>query len=327
VWTSAEITKTAWNADSKTWSVTIKRQSETRNLSVEHLVFATGFGGGMPRMPNVLNQDMFKGKILHSSTFKTARDFAGKKAVVVGACNSGHDIAQDFSRHGNHVTMYQRSSTYVISAKAIAELLGGIYKEGTNLEHADRLNVSLPYAVIKQLHKRVTPYIAEAVDKSVLDGLRRVGFKTNLGPENAGIFPLLFTRGGGYYLDTGGSQDIIDGKIKVKTGSEIKCFTERGLEFDDGSAVDADVIVFATGYGDAREVIESICGSQVACQLHPVWGLDQEGELHSVWRNSGHEGLWVAMGNLAMCRFYSGMLALQIRASLDSVLPPKFEGQ
>lgn len=47
--------------------------------------------------------------------------------------------------------------------------------------------------------------------------------------------------------DTGGSQDIIDGHIKIKTGSAIKEFTQRGLKFEDESTLDADVVVFATG--------------------------------------------------------------------------------
>jgi NAD(P)H-nitrite reductase large subunit len=48
-------------------------------------------------------------------------------------------------------------------------------------------------------------------------------------------------------LDTGGSQLIADGKIKLKSGSQIEAYTERGLRFADGSEINADVIVFATG--------------------------------------------------------------------------------
>ncbi|GLB37668.1 hypothetical protein LshimejAT787_0407190 [Lyophyllum shimeji] len=35
--------------------------------------------------------------------------------------------------------------------------------------------------------------------------------------------------------------------------------------------------------------------AEVADKLRPVWGLDQEGELNSVWKNSGHEGLWIGI--------------------------------
>src|SRR5882757_7679273 len=48
--------------------------------------------------------------------------------------------------------------------------------------------------------------------------------------------------------DVGASQMIIDGKIKLKSDGPISRFTQRGLLFEDGSTLDADVVVFATGY-------------------------------------------------------------------------------
>jgi hypothetical protein len=47
--------------------------------------------------------------------------------------------------------------------------------------------------------------------------------------------------------DVGASQLIIDGKIKLKNDAQIARFTQTGLEFSDGSALDADAVVFATG--------------------------------------------------------------------------------
>jgi NADH dehydrogenase FAD-containing subunit len=47
--------------------------------------------------------------------------------------------------------------------------------------------------------------------------------------------------------ETGASQLIIDGKIKLKSGPKIKNFTEHTIQFDDGSELEADVVVFATG--------------------------------------------------------------------------------
>jgi len=47
--------------------------------------------------------------------------------------------------------------------------------------------------------------------------------------------------------DVGASQLIIDGKIKLKNDAQIARFTQNGLEFEDGSTLDADAVVFATG--------------------------------------------------------------------------------
>ena len=68
---------------------------------------------------------------MHSSqvTGPTA-DAKGKKAVIVGCCNSGHDIAQDYYEHGYDVTMIQRSSTTVATSKALIDVtMKGVYAE------------------------------------------------------------------------------------------------------------------------------------------------------------------------------------------------------
>ena len=49
------------------------------------------------------------------------------------------------------------------------------------------------------------------------------------------------------FVETGASQLIIDGKIKLKNDSQIKTFTENSLQFENGSELPADVVVFCTG--------------------------------------------------------------------------------
>jgi NAD(P)H-nitrite reductase large subunit len=49
------------------------------------------------------------------------------------------------------------------------------------------------------------------------------------------------------YTETGASQLIVDGKIKLKSGPQIEKFTEHAIQFDDGSELEVDVVVFATG--------------------------------------------------------------------------------
>lgn len=102
--------------------------------------------------------------------------------------------------------------------------------------------------------------------REILEGLAKVGYKTNDGIDGAGHLSLLVARGGGYYFgalyslalyistltsrsstDVGACQKIIDGKIKVKNGTDVESFTSKGLKFKDGSEMDADVVLFATG--------------------------------------------------------------------------------
>ncbi|KAG2364044.1 hypothetical protein BDR07DRAFT_1280627 [Suillus spraguei] len=320
VWTSSTITKTSWNDSTKTWTVEVNHGGKcNRILTVKHLVVATG-SGGRPRVPDIPGKESFKGSVLHSSEFKSGANNTGKKAIVVGCGNSAHDIAQDFYRHGVDVTMYQRSSTFVISVESMKAVLGAAYRDDFPTELADTYSTSLPWAVVRRLHQRMTPMVAETADKTILDGLAKAGFKTNLGLHEAGIMSLYLERGGGYYIDTGASKSIIDGHIKIKNGSAIDSFTENGLRFADGTELQGDVVVFATGYGDIRDFMRDVCGDEIASKIPKVWGLDEEGQTAGVWRYCGHDGLWFANGNLALARFHSLHLAMQIKAIEESIL-------
>ncbi|KAG7091576.1 hypothetical protein E1B28_010598 [Marasmius oreades] len=331
VWTETRVVGNArWNQEDKTWTVELERGGKGRRVvKVKHIVFATGLGGGVPNVPKIPGVDKFKGKIYHSSEFKSARNHKGEKALVVGACNSGHDIAQDFARQGIDVTMYQRSSTYVITAKAVAMLLASFNESMMNqLEWADRMRVSLPYHVVTAIQQRVVP-VFRGVDRDVITNLERVGFKTNTGPDGAGLFPLFSEKAGGYYIDTGGSEDIITGKVKLISGAGggIKEFSDTGsgVVFQDGSSIEGiDVVVFATGFADAADSISPIIGPEYTSKLHRIWGLNEEGELNSVWGDSGVEGICVGTGSLAMCRYWSSVLALRIKGMLVGMLPEKY---
>ena len=119
---------------------------------------------------------------------------------------------------------------------------------------------------------------------------------------------------GGSYINVGASQLIIDGHIKVKEGAVTRV-NPHSLLLDDGTELPADEIIFATGYTSMLETTRKIMGDELAGQLKEVWGLDEEGELQSVWRRSGHPGFWLAGGNSALCRYDSRLLALQIKAT------------
>lgn len=117
----------------------------------------------------------------------------------------------------------------------------------------------------------------------------------------------------------GCSSLIASGAVKVKSGVEIVKVLPIGMEFSDGSTLEADEIVFATGYQNMRTQTRTIFGDEVADKVNDVWGLDSEGEIRSMWRRSGHEGFWFMGGNLALCRFYSRLLALQIKGLEERV--------
>ena len=327
VWTQTNLESASWDGSKRQWTVNLERKkadgtTEKRTLHPRHVVQATGHSGEMS-FPQIKGMEGFKGdRLCHSSQFKGANSNSeGKKAIVVGCCNSGHDIAQDFYEHGYDVTIVQRSSTYVMSSKAgLDVLLGGLYEEGgPDTEDADLIFMSIPNAMLKRLHVDATKEIKKR-DAELLAGLEKAGFKLDDGPDEAGFFMKYFQRGGGYYIDVGASQLIIDGKIKVKQGQEITEVKPHGLLFTDGTVLEADEIVFATGYQNMRGTARKIFGDEVADQLNAVWGFDNEGELRTMWRKTGHPGFWFFGGNLALCRYFSRMLALQIKAMEEGIM-------
>ncbi|KAK6206873.1 flavin-binding monooxygenase-like protein [Colletotrichum tabaci] len=326
VWMSTTLTGSSWDEAKQQWSVTLDRQRpdgtrETRTLRPRHVIQATGHSGKM-FFPDIKGMDTFRGdRLCHSSEFPGARpDSRGKKAVVVGSCNSGHDIAQDFYENGYDVTMVQRSSTSVVSSSSITDIgLKGLYDEDAPpVDDADLWLWSLPAELFKALQVGMTE-LQNANDADLLAGLDRAGFKLDMGPSGGGFFTKYFQRGGGYYIDVGCSQLIIDGAIKIKGGQEIAEVLPGGLRFADGTELEADEVVFATGYQNMRTEARGIFGDALADRVGDVWGWDDEGEFRAMWRGSGHPGFWFMGGNLALCRYFSKMLALQIKAREEGI--------
>jgi hypothetical protein len=191
--------------------------------------------------------------------------------------------------------------------------MAALYGEGgPATEDADVIFHSIPNQVTKRLNISVTAGQNQK-DEAILTGLERAGFRTDNGPDDAGLWIKYLQRGGGYYLDVGCSSLIADKKIHVKSGHAITRVLPRGLEFDDGTRLDADTIVFATGYLNMRTQCRRAFGDAVAEKVRDVWGFDEEGELRTIWRRTGHRGFWFMGGNLALCRWYSRLLALQIK--------------
>lgn len=328
VWTSTNIKDTpSYDPKTHLWTMQIQRADGTeRTLHPRHVILASGHSGE-PRIPVFPGANTFKGDIHHSSRHIGGAQYRGKRAVIVGCCNSAHDIASDFYEHGAEcVTMIQRSSTYVISQQAVTQrIMGELYSEhGSPTEDADLFFTSIPYPVLKTIQQHVTQLVAED-DEELLAGLEGAGFKVDYGYEGSGLFMKYLINGGGYYIDVGCSQMITDGKIKIKQGKEIAKIVEDGIVFQDGSKLEADVIVLATGYDNMRETARKIFGDQLADSVSDVWGFNEEGEIATMWQSmplpissltieSGHEGFWFMGGNLALARVYSRFLALQIKA-------------
>ncbi|KAI5923605.1 hypothetical protein F4810DRAFT_710349 [Camillea tinctor] len=326
VWNSTSVESSSWDDQKKEWTVVLKRKlkdgtTETRTMHPKHIIQSTGHSG-KKNYPEFKGMENFKGDILcHSSDFPGAKKSGkGRKAIVIGSCNSALDISQDYYENGYDVTIIQRSSTAIMSSKAVLNLLlAPDYTEhGPPVEDADLLGWSTPAEIYKAVHIDINER-QEVEDRKIIEGLNKAGFKTDRGPMNAGLWFKYLQRGGGYYIDVGTSQLIIDGKVKVKHGYGIDEILPHGLRLEDGTELEADEIICATGYQNMRTVTDMIFGEEIGSKVPNVWGYDEEGETKTMWRRTGQPGLWLHGGNLAMCRYFSRIVALQIKGRLEGL--------
>ncbi len=319
-WTATEFRGGTYNETEERWSVPLHRADGTkRELRPRHIVMATGVSG-IPNLPDIPTLRNFGGKILHSSQYGDGEAWKGKSALVIGTGNSGHDIAQDLYSNGAKVTLVQRSPTLIVNIEPSAQLPYALYDEGPPLEDCDLITMSIPLQLSRKSHRLLTEQ-ARKLDKKLLDGLERVGFKLDFGEDGTGWQFKYLTRGGGYYFNVGCSDLIVEGEIGLVQFSDIAGFVAEGARTRTGDTLAADLIVLATGYKGQEVLVRKLFGEDVAARVGPIWGFGDEQELRNMFTRSAQSGLWFIAGSFAQCRIYSKYLALQIKACEAGLLP------
>jgi len=319
-WTATEFEGGTYNEREGRWSVVLRRADGTkREMHPRHVVMATGVSG-IPSLPDIPTLRNFGGTILHSSQYDDGEVWKGKKVLVIGSGNSGHDIAQDLHSSGAKVTLVQRSSTLIVNVEPSAQLPYALYDEGPSLEDCDLITTSIPLALARKSHILLTEQ-AKNLDKDLLDGLERVGFKLDFGEDGTGWQFKYLTRGGGYYFNVGCSDLIVKGEIGLVQFSDIAAFVAEGARMRTGETLAADLIVLATGYKGQEYLVRKLFGDDVAARIGPIWGFGDEQELRNMFMRTAQQGLWFIAGSLAQCRIYSKYLGLQIKACEVGLLP------
>jgi hypothetical protein len=157
-------------------------------------------------------------------------------------------------------------------------------------------------------------------DSDFIAALNSRGMKTDYGADGTGFQMKYLERGGGYYINVGCSELIIEGEIKLHQYEEIDRIVPEGLRMTDGSILPADVLVLATGFQMLPDVVRTMFGNEVSAKLGKVWGFDEGGELANMFKRTPQENLWFHAGSLAQSRAYSKFLALQIKARIEGLL-------
>jgi cation diffusion facilitator CzcD-associated flavoprotein CzcO len=259
--------------------------------------------------------------VMHSTDFTSGGAWTGRRAVVVGTGNSGHDVAQDLYSNGAEVTIVQRGATCVVSLVPSGTMVYAIYSEGP-AEDIDLITAAIPYPVLQDAYQWLTRKTC-ALDRELLDRLHAVGFRTDFGADDTGFHMKYLRQGGGYYINVGCSELIADRKISLVQAADIEQFTAAGLRLSDGTEIGCDLVVLATGYEDQRDSIRRFLGEQVADRIGPIWGHDDEGFMNGMWNRTGQPGLWLMGGALMEGRLWSRFLAVALKATLEGLLPSR----
>ena len=115
-----------WSSPESRWTVTTLHQAsgETRTYSCNYLISCTGYynydAGYLPAFPGV---DQFKGRCIHPQQWPEDIDYSGKKVVVIGSGATAVTLVPAMARDAAHVTMLQRSPSYIFSLPALDKIL------------------------------------------------------------------------------------------------------------------------------------------------------------------------------------------------------------
>lgn len=281
---NAAVTTIDRNAETGKYSIKVNVNGESRIYKANHVVLATGVCDVAPDLPEIKSQESFKGLAYHTANHKSPSqvpDVQNKRVVIVGAASSGHDVAQDFVNAGaKSVSMIQRNRMAVVSPAAIEKFQVPLWNTpGLSTEDADLLGISMPIAIGLTLGVGMGHMMREH-DKELLDSLQKAGMALADGADGIGLLDFQLVKFGHFYIDQGACPMILDGRIKIhRCEGGVEEFYENGVVLADGTRVDADVVLFATGFKPMHNSLEPILGSEIATKASTWLKMNHETEL------------------------------------------------
>ncbi len=241
------VKKARWSSDSNQWTVDIedKKTGKFSQILCSFIFMCSGYYSYKEGYtPHFEGKENFKGDIIHPQKWDTSFDYSNKKIVVIGSGATAVTIVPEMAKTAKHVTMLQRSPTYVVAAP-----------EKDNL--ANKLRKYLPlkftYWLIRwrnilrqQYYFRLCKKYPKGVKNAIIREVKKklgndFDVKTHFTPKyNPWDQRMCLVPDGDLF------EQINQGKASVVTDN-IKNFTENGLLLKSGKELKADVIITATG--------------------------------------------------------------------------------
>lgn len=278
-----------YDNSARQYTVVLKSQDGTERLvTSRHVVLATGLLSDGPIRPNFENESSFTGHIYHTVDHRSASkfpDLASKKVAIIGAGTSAFDIAQDYVNCGaKDVTIIQRSPLFVFSLESQSNFVLAGWQMLPQSD-ADLVGSSFPVPIALTLLVGATQAMAQN-DAKLLSEMEEAGLAVKRGEDGIGLLHHQLLKAGHFYLDQGACQMIADKKIKIKRCQEgVREFDEHAVILEDGTRVEADIVVVATGFKRSSDMAERILGKELVEKIGEVGQLDEEQERIAVSQN------------------------------------------
>lgn len=253
----------SWSSEQRRWTVEVQRpgadgQPERVRFTANFLWMCQGYyrhaEGYTPEWPGM---DRFQGRLVHPQTWPDDLDLAGKRVVVIGSGATAATLIPAIAGQCAHVTMLQRSPTFFITGRNANELADTLRQLDIPPEWTHEI-VRRKVLFDQAAFTRRCVAEPEAVRHDLLAGVRAA-----LGPGLEAEVDKHFNpryrpwqQRIAFVPDADLFKSVREGKASVVT-DDIETFTATGLQLKSGQALDADVVVTATGFhlsvlGDIR---------------------------------------------------------------------------
>jgi monooxygenase len=241
------VIEASWSTADAKWTVVAERgeSKEIVRFTCSFLFVCAGYyeyaAGYTPTFPGT---ERFQGRIVHPQLWTDDIDYAGKRVVVIGSGATAVTLVPSLAKTAAHVTMLQRSPTYILSRPA-EDKIGNWLREHLP-EHAAYDITRWKNVFLGMLFFRLSKRRPERIKKMILDGVKRAlghdyDVATHFTPRYAPWDQRVCLVPDGDLFDA-----IRDGRASVVT-DHIETFTEKGLRLRSGTELEADLVVTATG--------------------------------------------------------------------------------
>jgi len=236
-----------WSTDDARWVVTAHRSdtNETFQLTANFIYGCTGYYRyDQGYTPDFAGQADFKGTVVHPQQWPENLDYAGKKVVVIGSGATAITLIPSLAKEAAHVTMLQRSPSYIVSMPAkdpLANLVRRVLPSslgGPLIRWVRAMTTQGSYFLSKRNPDLVKSVLRRQVTRQLPKGY---DVATHFTPTyNPWDQRLCLVPNGDLF------QAISDGSASVVTDRIVR-FTETGILLESGAELEADIIVTATG--------------------------------------------------------------------------------